>query len=305
MLRYPACIAPFIADYVLEETPEDCWLLECHKCGFRFFDHRFDADEVRRLYANYRSDRYFVARHAHEFWYTRAINDRLGRDAADIAARQDVVAGLLRASLGEGILSSILDYGGDRGQFIPAGMAARNYVYEVSDAEATSEVVRLSDISALTANGPYSLIMLCHVLEHYSEPDQLLRQLIQHIVPRTGLLFVEVPYERHKLAWSIPKLTYRFRKWFASRSLIGKVHEIYTLLFRKRWNLVPPLGLIRLHEHINFFAEESLTKLLDQVGFEVINLELHPIPSPIGQTTSLMVLARQLPSTSTITGAAT
>jgi hypothetical protein len=57
-------------------------------CSFRFFDSRLTDAEVQRLYAAYRGDGYFETRHAYEFWYSRKVNDGIGKDAAEITSRK-------------------------------------------------------------------------------------------------------------------------------------------------------------------------------------------------------------------------
>ena len=108
--RWPAIVSPFIADYACGTRPGDSHLCECNGCSFRFFDTRLSDAEIQKLYADYRGDAYFEARHRHEFWYSRKVNDGIGSDDVKIAARKRSLAEILgdRAQS----FTTILDYGG-------------------------------------------------------------------------------------------------------------------------------------------------------------------------------------------------
>src|ERR1700744_724955 len=87
-----------------------------------FFDTRLSGAEIQKLYADYRGDAYFEARHRHEFWYTRKVNDGIGSDDVKIAARKRSLAEILGDRARS--FATVLDYGGDRGQVIADGWGA-------------------------------------------------------------------------------------------------------------------------------------------------------------------------------------
>lgn len=287
----PALVAPFIREFALAGEAPETQLIECQDCGFRYFDRRYDAKEMRALYSLYRSEDYFQARNRHEFWYTRAINDQLGKDPKDIAARRAYVEKFLSEAFGEQKFASILDYGGDAGQFIPDEIASRKFVHEVSNVAPVSGVTKLSTEVELKQHAPYSLIMVCHVLEHLSDPAEILIRFPELQATGEGWLLIEVPYERYDLryratAWPwLIRLVERFRP-------LRLLNEVYTLYFRTRWSMVPPFGFPRLHEHINFYSVESLGRLLNRCGFDVVRQQIIRTDTQLGRTESLLMLAR-------------
>jgi hypothetical protein len=90
--RWPAIVSPFIASYACGTKPGDSHLCECEGCSFRFFDTRLTDAEVAKLYAGYRGDAYFKARHHYEFWYSREVNDGIGSDPVEIVSRKQNLA---------------------------------------------------------------------------------------------------------------------------------------------------------------------------------------------------------------------
>lgn len=271
--RWPALTAPFIADYVLRAPVALCALLECGDCGLRFFDHRYDEEETRRLYSGYRGEAYFQARHQHEFWYLRRHNDGTGHDAAILAARKDATAAFLRRHANVEGLSRVLDYGGDSGQFIPGGIGIQRDVFEVSDATPVPGVRRISDEGHLKEGG-YDLILLNHVLEHASNPGDLLRRVTRWMRPGTGLLHVEVPLERYDLAW-VGRGEAEVHRLAALTTCPGRLRwlDFYSTLFRVATKVVPPLGFLKLHEHINLFDARALARACESAELEVLAIE--------------------------------
>lgn len=288
----PALVAPFIREFALAGKAPEAQLIECQNCGFRFFDRRYEAEEMSALYSQYRSENYFQARNRHEFWYTRVINDQLGKDPKDIAARRAYVEKFLSEALGEQKFASILDYGGDAGQFIPDGIANRKFVHEVSDVAPVSGVAKLGSETELKQHAPYSLIMVCHVLEHLPDPAEILMRFPDLQASGEGWLLIEVPHERYNLR-------YQSTAWPPLRRLVERyrplrlLNEIYTLYFRTRWNMIPPFGFPRLHEHINFYSVDSLGRLLKRCGFDVVRQQIIRTDTQLGRTESLLMLARR------------
>src|SRR5262249_47270462 len=138
---YPAVITGFIAELVFSKTPESTNLLECRKCGLRFFEQRYTEDEMLMLYSNYRGKRYFEVRHRHEPWYTQQLNDFTIRSEALIGRKKKLILESLRKYCPNAI--SILDYAGDRGQYIPDSISQK-FVFDMSDSKPVEGVTKLS-----------------------------------------------------------------------------------------------------------------------------------------------------------------
>ncbi|MCW2285201.1 hypothetical protein M2323_003097 [Rhodoblastus acidophilus] len=270
---HPVLTAPFIAAYVLERPIEPCRLMICDDCGLWFFDRRYSDAEMAKLYGNYRGDGYFEVRHHFEPWYTRAFNDHLGRDPKEIAARNAATSAFLEESDDRKTFATILDYGGDSGQFMPPGLGGEKFVYELSDAPCVPGVTRIADKKDFAAEG-YDLVMLCHVLEHAPDPASMLREMHAYLAGPEARLYVEVPYERGcNLKFAPPTDAYRAWLKFVTRlpAPLITLLDFYSSGFRDRFSLIPPLGFFKMHEHINFFDALSLKRALEATGYQVVH----------------------------------
>jgi SAM-dependent methyltransferase len=290
--EFGALIAPFVASYIWKTSPRVTLLLECRSCGFRFFQERFSKDEIARLYADYRSERYWKARHACEPWYTRAINDGIGGSPAEITFRKKLSGSFIKEhSLGAS-MASVLDWGGDRGQFIPDDFANK-YVFDVSGVQPLDGIVAISSEREL-GGMHFDVVMLAHVLEHLSDPRSVL-QTIRPKLAAGGLLFVEVPYERYDLRFA--KRSSAFTSYLgivaAHPGKLLMALDFFSTACRVRFGVVPPLGFPKLHEHINFFNEASLSKLLEATGYRVLVSRIAPeAKSVVGFQGVLLALAQ-------------
>lgn len=283
---YPAVVAPFVAAYALGRKEKATRFCECENCRFRFFEDRLTTGEVERLYSGYRGEAYLAARHRYEPWYTRKVNEAIGDDQALMRTRRELVEKFVRSHADVSTLNEILDYGGDRGQFIPEGFGKDKFVYEISDVTAVPGVVRIDSVK----NRTFDFVMLSHVLEHCSEPLDVLNE-IKPLV--RSLLYVEVPLERADLRFLGKGAIYAgwLKALRAARPLLTAV-DLYSTVARTKLDAIPPLGLVKLHEHINFFDEQSLRALFDRCGLQTIAIERAVMHHSLGETPVLSALAR-------------
>jgi hypothetical protein len=269
---WPALVAPFIAEYVLSRPVEPCRLFECGSCGFRWFDRRFEPAEMARLYTNYRGEEYFRSRNAHEPWYTRAFNAVDGPGSRKVAGRQRALKAFVEPHMDLGSLDSVLDYGGDSGQLIPSDIGRRKWVLDPSGVDLVEGVQRVDSESGLAAGG-YDLVILSHVLEHIPDPAAMLHVLHALPTPRTGALYIEVPYERYSLRWmGRGTTTWRYLDTLRRSGPLLLAMDFFSTAVRVKFKAVPPLGFPKLHEHINFFTAGALTHLLQRCGYELITV---------------------------------
>jgi Methyltransferase domain len=285
--HWSGIVSPFIATYACGVKPHGCHMCECECCSFRFFDSRLTEAEGTNLYAEYRGDAYFKARHRYEFWYSRRVNDSIGTGAAGIAVRRQNLLKILaeRAPL----IKTVLDYGGDRGQFIPESLGTERYVYEISDAKTVEGVEHLNSVNGRQ----FDFVILAHVLEHCSEPRQIL-QLLKPLAHDRTLFYFEVPYERPSLRLAGKHGGQRlYLNALLRIPLLLTMVDLYSTVARIKFGLVPPLGLQKCSEHLNFFNEPSLCALLESDGFEVLESGTAVVGSngPLG--TILYGLARK------------
>jgi SAM-dependent methyltransferase len=286
-----AVISPFLAHYAVGRPPFLCKLLECSACSFRFFDSRLEPDEVTRLYSGYRGDRYFAERHRWEFWYSRQVNDGIGGDPKEIADRIAAMEAFLLPHVDIATVRTVLDYGGDRGQFIPKPLGTDKFVFELSDAVPEPGVSRIGSQEELRTM-KFDLITALGVLEHCSEPIDVLEQL-RSSLNQGSFLVVGVPFERYGIGFAGKGSLYRTylnALLQVPPALIAV--DFYSAAARIRLEHIPPLGLIKCHEHLNFFNVKSMSALLQRAGFEVIDSKIESVAKYPAKVESLYTLAR-------------
>jgi hypothetical protein len=64
--------------------------------------------------------------------------------------------------------------------------------------------------------------------------------------------------------------------------------DLYSTIFRIKFDMIPPLGLQKCSEHLNFFNERSLQALLKSEGFEL--LESGVVPFDAGKAGNRTIL---------------
>lgn len=233
-----------------------------------FWQPRLDSDEVQRLYTDYRGDRYFRARHAEEFWYTRSVNSSLGGET-DAGSRKRLLHAVLSRHCDVGSFDSSLDYGGDRGQLLAEGPGRKRYVYDISGAAPVAGVSRVGSEAELRELR-VDLLLLCNVLEHVSEPSAFLEDLKPRLTPN-GILYVEVPSEQFPLT-DIPAASWyeRYLDRLSRANWVLRLADLYSTAIRVKFRRIPPLGFAKMHEHMNYYHRESLAILLTRVGFQLL-----------------------------------
>lgn len=244
-----AIFMPFIAKmafgYDLEEI-DDSWNLhsiengklyfpnksvQCQNCGHLFSDLRFDFSETKNLYSNYRESRYVEIR---DFFEPGYKEKQIKLDEV-IGYKKDI----------ENFLSCVierplvLDWGGDDGKNTPFLNTAKSiHIYEFSDKKLLNNCKKV-ELDEVYKNN-YDLVVCSNVLEHVSEPIDLLKQITKCMNNNT-VLYIEVPYEN------------------IMQKNEGSL-DLYNL--KKHW-----------HEHINFYSEQSLRLLTNLCGLEVIKYQ--------------------------------
>lgn len=132
---------------------------------------------------------------------------------------------------------SLLDWGGDTGRNTPFKDRTRIFhIYDISSKPVIAGAERVGRSTAVSTQ--YDLIVCSNVLEHVPYPAETLLD-IRRCMSRETVLYIEVPHE------DIVR---------AARSETALCTE------KKHW-----------HEHINFFTETSLQRLLSRCGLSAID----------------------------------
>lgn len=255
--RKRALVAPFLALRIWNRAPFSVDLVQCESCGFLFYNPRLDDDDSRLLYRDYRSIEYQQMRHASEPWYTERFNFDLASPDS-YKGRRTTLAPILRAHVGQRRIRRILDYGGDRGDLV-AGLIdeAEAFVYDISGIPPAAGVTTVSDPKACNAD----LIINSNVLEHVGFPRILVKEILA--ASNGGLVFLEVPCE---LPVGLPRILRRVAQ-------VGIMTLTHPSLAR---SVVRPESLYMMHEHINYFTEQTLTALVNSCGGRVIAKGSYP-----------------------------
>lgn len=91
----------------------------------------------------------------------------------------------------------------------------------------------------------FDLISFNDVLEHMTEPGEVLRQCLTKLTARGQVIA------------SIPNILY--------------FHDFFTMVFKKDWKY-EPAGIFD-KTHLRFFTRKSIVRLFDEAGYEIIKIE--------------------------------
>ena len=254
-----AVFSPFIAERIWNRRPFPVTIMECERCRFAFAGSRFDPEEERRLYAGYRGPEYQGVRERSEPWYTPKFNALLS--SGTMKKRRAPLLDIFRKHLNPGI-KTILDFGGDRGDLFQGLVPdASTYVYDISGIQPALGVQALHSLDECTAH-EFDFIACSNVIEHVASPRSLISDIRRIASPKT-LVFVEVPSESPFGFSSYVKRT---------------VQQVILTARRPRLSvsLLPFRFLRQVHEHVNFFSLESLSKLMKVCGFDVLACGTYP-----------------------------
>jgi|APCry1669191674_1035369.scaffolds.fasta_scaffold03654_4 hypothetical protein len=248
--KSPAILMPFIAHRIFGWQPveiDESWGLKtirngyayslcnslcCIECGFLFLDIRFSDDELETLYKGYRDEKYVELREFYEPGYRERNQDLLG--GIDYI---DQVEKFLMPHLSLPV--KILDWGGDTGKNSPFKSDNKCWhIYDISNQPVIPGAI-LVDKKTVMTTPFYDLIICSNVMEHVPYPAQLLQE-IQKVMKKNTVLYIEVP---HEAILRIPS------------------QDKYSEQYKKHW-----------HEHINFFTENSLIKLIEKSGMKALSI---------------------------------
>lgn len=197
-----AHFAPFIQERMFQNREIPTRLMHCKNCELHFSEYRPSDKEMNRLYQGYRNEEYQKQRQKYEATYTREYNNKLFCDEKIIMERKTGMESFLKSYLKDfHNFKNVLDWGGDEGQYIPEVFAnSRKFVYEISGNQVVDGVTCLNDLSEV-AKIKWDFVMCCHLLEHVSDPLEILNHIVHWLKPR-GVLYLELPLEERIFQYS-------------------------------------------------------------------------------------------------------
>ena len=269
-----AVIAPWILGESNSEELKQSGLSEychCQNCGLHFFSKKFTERQLSRMYSHYRDKEYQKSRQRYEPWYTERLNSAIGNDPETIELRRENLSFLVNKAVIEEKIKApkvIVDWGGDRGQFIPDfPNLTRKLVYEVSNAVPIQGVDKTRLVEEVKLALP-DLVLLCHVLEHDHDARKTLNQISQ-LMSRESVLYIEVPEDRSQV---IPKtkINSKLLSFFLRHRLAFIFFDAYSLFTIRVVKRKFPFQFLKQSEHVNFFCRESIVNVTQEYGFEVV-----------------------------------
>jgi hypothetical protein len=251
-------VTPFVAQRIWQRSAFPIELASCTDCGFAFFNPRLEPGEEALLYRGYRGEEYQKSRQSFEPWYSEQLNASIG---APGAWRHRI--GLLqqlfhqRLKLDGRTFGNVLDFGGDHGELIAELVpASRRFVYEISGVPPVAGVESLHSLEECRRYR-FDLIVTSNVLEHVGAPRELVGQIASIATPGT-LVFNEVPLE------SVTDWRSRLKRAVQVGWLAARRPAIAVKIMRP--------GIFNLmHEHVNYFSERSLNRLMEACGFQILD----------------------------------
>ncbi len=210
----------------------------CEACSFVQAKRPFHEEDITRLYADYREESYNRERIEMEPSYAAKAAE-VGHSTVELETRTTAATRFLKEHMTVGEGFSILDFGGSDGKFMPR-IEAKKFVFEISNVQPIKGVTRIHSEAEL---GTYSLVQLAHVVEHVVEPLGLVKHVAERVAPG-GHLYIETPQE---------------------------------LTDVEREDLKMGRRTVGIHEHINSYCVQAVTKLIEQAGLSVVAVEATPV----------------------------
>jgi SAM-dependent methyltransferase len=161
----------------------------CNQCSFLGSQIRLTDEEETRLYKDYRGEEYNNKRLFCEPWYANYIN--MFDQEKYVNDRKVGINRLIDTHVDIMTINKVLDYGGDTGSHIPDKfIKAKWYVSDISGVPPMPGVL---PFDTMTQKMTVDFLMCCHVLEHKSDPDVLIKD-IKRFVNSNSWIYIEVPH---------------------------------------------------------------------------------------------------------------
>jgi hypothetical protein len=278
-----AVISPWIRELGIKSSLSRYFL--CDTCGTGFFTKRYNASEMSSIYTNYRATHYLNVRSKWEPWYTTSYNANHDSDNW-INNRKDALEDFLN-TFGSTSYTTIIDVGGDRGQYIP-NLGTKRIVFDISSKDTVHGVIRITDFDELPTS---DLVIYAHVLEHVADPFEEIKKLFS----KSKNVYIEVPY-------GVPEINRSRRNKF--KLLIHLACSQSQLLWGARTHAstgrkVNSTRMLTQSEHLTFFSEKSLRFLASRLGATVV-IEKKSISTPDLSTGMVLQCLYSLPPDATL-----
>lgn len=256
--KYSASICPFLKHRMFSDQAVNEVLYSCPDCGFKYSAFRPTDEEAEKYSQNYMQDEYVIERDSFEpgFLSWRKQYDLEDGFEKEKKSRKGLMKDLFRKYMFFDKIQTVLDYGGANGEFILDDFTnAKKYVYDIDAENLIINANRIKKQDLQTFQ--WDLIQCNHVLEHVANPVNLIEEIIK--ISNDGtFIYLEVPYE----------------SYFEDLIKTGQP--------------------VPIHEHINFFTEETFFKIFSRPDFIILNCEVIEQKDLFGQNKIVRCLVRKI-----------
>lgn len=192
-----AHFSPFLTERMFIGQDRETKLIHCRNCNFWFSKYRPDDFEMEKLYSGYRESEYTKQRQKYEPAYSAKFYETDGY----VEKRKAELNDFLQGEIDYSMIQTLLDYGGDKGQYIPKYFRnAEKYVFEISGSQVEEGVILLNNLEQVKKK-KFDFIMCCQVLEHVSNPIEIIENMVE-VLNKKGYLYIEVPNSNEFMAYS-------------------------------------------------------------------------------------------------------
>jgi len=258
-------ISPWLRE-ITKVSKRKTKLIICSECTGAAFSVTYDDIQMNNLYSGYREENYTNLRKKWENWYTQGYNS--GHEDESFISQRKLKIKEFVTECGVTDVKSVLDIGGDRGQYIPNFESLeRMFVLEKSNRLLAQDVVRIEKLDEIEN---VDLVIYAHILEHVNDPLKEIRDLLNI----SKYIYIEIPY-------GVPAPS-KFRK-----SSLFQLLVLGVSCFPKLWSKLsmPAAGrlgsslILRQSEHLNFFTVKSIQTLANTLNLKS-QIKVCEIPTP-------------------------
>jgi hypothetical protein len=169
----------------------------------------------------------------------------------------------------------LVDYGGDKGQYIPNLGQKKSYVLEVSENDALPGIDRISNLTEIQKP---DLVILSHVLEHVSNPKAMLEELLK----QSTVLYIEVPFGCPK-----PDKTKESTTKFIITLISSFNRRLWSSKTQASTGKKSSNRILVQSEHINFFTNETFDVLASYLSASIVCIS-SSVPTPDGMEANVI-----------------
>lgn len=271
-------VCEFLAERMFEKSDIDVGLIFCPDCGFAYYTLRPNDEQIQRFYTGYRGEEYQKQRQKYDCWYTPELNRVITDDLNDVKSKKVRLSEILKKYVDLTKIKSVLDYGGDKGQNLPDDFDyAQRFVYDLSGSEPCEGIVSIGSNEEI---GKYDFVICQGVLEHASDPEEMVHDLIK-VAEVGGYLYIEVPFDSPFYKKRFHNFQFLFSKYFSFNNLV----KHYIKMRKNRFSNP-------MNEHLNYFTQKSLETLLKNAGCLIVHSQVATVNLSWCSERNITVLAR-------------